>query len=53
MRGDPDDGSAPVALPAAEIVRSAAVDHRMLVHGGILTEETRHHREDLLCRYSS
>jgi tRNA(adenine34) deaminase len=51
--GDPDDGSAPVALPAAEIVRRAAVDHRMLVHGGILAEETRHHREDLLCRYSS
>jgi tRNA(adenine34) deaminase len=51
--GDPDDGSAPVALPAAEIVHRAAVDHRMLVHGGILAEETRHHREELLRRYSS
>jgi tRNA(adenine34) deaminase len=51
--GDPDDGSSSVALPAAEIVRRAAVDHRMLVQGGILAEETRHHREDLLRRYSS
>ena len=26
--GDPDDGSAPVAVPAAEIVRRAAADRR-------------------------
>ena len=51
--GDPDDGSASVALPAAEIVSRATVDHRVQVHGSILAEETRHHREDLLCRYSS
>ena len=51
--GDPDDGSAPVDLPAAEIVRRTAVDHRVLVHGGILAEETRDHRQDLLLRYSS
>jgi tRNA(adenine34) deaminase len=51
--GDPDDGSASVAVPTAEIVRRAAVDHRVLMHGGILAEETRHHREDLLRRYSS
>ena len=51
--GDADDGSVPVAMPAAEIVRRTAVDHRVRVHGGILAEETRHHREDLLRRYSS
>jgi tRNA(adenine34) deaminase len=51
--GDPDDGSASVALPAAEIVPRSAVDHRVRLHGGILAGETRHHREDLLRLYSS
>ncbi len=51
--GDPDDGSAPVAVPAAEIARRAAVHHRVLVHGSILAEETWQHREDLLRRYPS
>ena len=51
--GDPDDGSASVALPAADIVLRTAADHRVQVHGGILAEETRHHREHLLRRYSS
>ena len=51
--GDPDDGSASVALPAAEIVRRSAVDHRVRLHGGILAGETHHHREDLLRLYSS
>jgi tRNA(adenine34) deaminase len=51
--GHADDGSASVALPAAEIVTRAAVDHRVQVHGGILAEESRHHREELLRRYSS
>jgi tRNA(adenine34) deaminase len=50
--GEPDDGSVPVALPGAEIVRRA-VDHRIRLHGGILAEEARHHREALLRRYSS
>jgi tRNA(adenine34) deaminase len=51
--GHADDGSASVALPADAIVRRAAVDHRVQVHGGILAEESRHHREELLRRYSS
>jgi tRNA(adenine34) deaminase len=51
--GDPDDGSAPVAMPAAEIVWRTTVNHRVRVHGGILAEETWHHRDDLLRRHSS
>lgn len=49
---DPADGTAPVTLPSAEIVRSAA-DHRIRLHGGILAEEARQHREALLRRYPS
>lgn len=49
---DPADGTAPVTLPIAEIVRSAA-DHPIRLHGGILAEEARHHREALLRRYPS